>query len=79
MGRFLGLTIVKAENILQNDHGKYFPVHLGGNVMGSRELFWDEMTTEMARYDVRPESTLSNAFVNRENANLWGAYLQAQK
>lgn len=79
MGRFLGLTIVKAEKILLNDHGKYFPVHLGGNVMGSRELFWDEMTTEMARYSVNPKSTLSNAFINKENANLWGAYLQAQK
>lgn len=79
MGRFLGLTIVKAERILQNDHGKYFPVHLGGNVMGSRELFWDQMKLEMTKRNVVPESTLSNAFVNKENANLWGAYLQAQK
>lgn len=79
MGRFLGLTIVKAEKILLNDHGKYFPVHLGGNVMDSRELFWDGMTREMTKYNVNPESTLSNAFVIKENANLWGAYLQTQK
>jgi predicted NBD/HSP70 family sugar kinase len=76
-GRFLGLTISKAENILHQDHDKFFPVHLGGKIMGSADLFLDDLKCELRENKIDCKCELSETFIKKENANLRGAFLRA--
>jgi len=79
MGRFLGKAILEAEKILYLDHGRYFPVYLAGNVLDSRELFWNDMIDEIAQSGVEVDCMLSESYLAGVNPNMLGAYLRARR
>lgn len=77
MGRFLGKSILEAEKILYKEHGRFFEVRVAGNILDSRELFWNDMLDEIESGGVEVDCRLSEAYMKKINPNILGAYLRA--